>query len=257
MGTRSIGGTLLLLSVVLCGIPAGAASSREQRYSVEGSDVFRIGGREISSLIVYAGTETLTMSRAGATTALDARVEYSRIEGRATTRADGAFSATILSDGSQRDDANRDPDYLTVLNQPFSVLLDAATLRDLRGLTRSVPFDFPSPMTHGTLHGTLRRLPDGTLAGERVLGVAFAAGGPLKGTLSDRAMSLDGKISMNGTAYYSYAGALLLALDATLTIDGKLEGRADKAPVTIVYRRRIRPLGPSGTASRVLQTGKL
>jgi hypothetical protein len=113
-----------------------------------------------------------------------------------------------------------------------------------------MPFDFPSPLTGGTLHGALRRLPDGPLNGERVLGVAFSASGPLRGSLPDRpGVAVSGTIAMNGRAYYAYTTALLVALEATLQIDGELGGAADRRPVTIVYRRTIRPLGSVPTAA--------
>ena len=46
---------------------------------------------------------------------------------------------------------------------------------------------------------------------------------------------------MNGTAYYAYANALLLALDATLLIEGKVGGPGGNDSVTITYKRSIRP----------------
>jgi hypothetical protein len=58
-------------------------------------------------------------------------------------------------------------------------------------------------------------------------------------------MALDGSIRMSGTAWYSTSTALLLALDATLTISGNLNARSASDPVTIVYRRTIRADGPA------------
>jgi hypothetical protein len=144
--------------------------------------------------------------------------------------------------GTVFDESDDDPDYLAVLNQPFSIQLDAPTMRDLHAVSQAVPFDFPSPMTGAVLHGSLRRLTDASFGGMRVLGIAFTARGPLHGTLPDRPnLQLSGSIAMTGTAYYAYANALLLALDATLVIDGKLAGVAADEGVTIVYQRRIRP----------------
>jgi hypothetical protein len=45
---------------------------------------------------------------------------------------------------------------------------------------------------------------------------------------------------MQGTAYYAYGTALLLALDATLAIDGNLDATVTRSPVSIVYARSIR-----------------
>ena len=47
-------------------------------------------------------------------------------------------------------------------------------------------------------------------------------------------------LTMNGTAYYAYADALLLALDATLQIEGRVANSGQSDPVTIVYKRTIR-----------------
>ena len=122
---------------------------------------------------------------------------------------------------------------------------DAASVAANRGLVRAVPFDFPSPMTGAPLHGSLRRLPDGMLNGHRVLGVAFVARGPLNGSLPDRpGTGLSGTITMNGTAYYAYADAMLMALDATLQIEGRVANSSQSDPVTIVYKRTIRPQTP-------------
>ena len=101
-------------------------------------------------------------------------------------------------------------------------------------------------MTAAKLHGTLRRLPDALVGGARAMGIAFEAKGPLHGALPDRpAMALAGTITMKGTAYYDYATALLVALDATLAIDGNLDDSAHRAPVSIVYARSIRSAPPA------------
>jgi hypothetical protein len=240
MSVRFAGSVGLSLMVGLAS-PA-LAEPAVQLYAVAGSDSFRSAG-DLHSTITYAGNQRLTLTHTGNATTFAATVTYTRDDGKTAKRADGSFSTTVMPDGEQRDGPNRDPDYLTVLNQPFAVQLDAATMRDLRGLRGEVPFDFPSPMTGAPLHGVLRRLTDGMLRGERVLGIAFFATGPLNGALPDRpAVALTGGIRMNGTAYYAYGSALLLALDATLAIDGKLEDASAHDPVTIVYRRTIRPL---------------
>jgi hypothetical protein len=73
------------------------------------------------------------------------------------------------------------------------------------------------------------------------MGIAFEAKGPLHGALPDRpSMALAGTITMKGTAYYDYATALLVALDATLAIEGNIDDAARRAPVSIVYARSIR-----------------
>ena len=146
-------------------------------YTIDGEDSFQVAGHPERTQIVYAGTQRLAIERQGKVTRFTATVTYDRRESGAATHATGVFSSRILANGEQRDEPGSDPDYLTILNQPFSIELDAPTLRDLRGLVRPVPFDFPSPMTGAPLHGSLRRLPDGMLNGRRVLGIAFTARG--------------------------------------------------------------------------------
>jgi hypothetical protein len=244
MSARLLIGSVIIAFLVTLAAPAWAATP-VQWYTIDGKDSFQIAGRAVQTDIVYAGTQRLAIHRQGSATQFTATVTYERREAGSATHATGTFSTKILANGEQHDESNGDPDYLTILNQPFSVELDAPTLRDLRSLVRAVPFDFPSPMTGAPLHGSLRRLPDGTLNGRRVLGIAFAARGPINGSLPDRPdMALSGTITMNGTAYYAYADALLLALDATLQIEGRIANGGQSDPVTILYKRTIRPQAP-------------
>jgi hypothetical protein len=244
MSARLLTGSALLTLLVALTTPV-LADAPTHTYAIDGEDSFRIAGRDMRTQIVYTGTQRLAIDRRGNVTRFTATVDYNRHEGGTATHATGTFASTIRANGDQQDEAGNDPDYLTILNQPFSIELDAPTMRDLRSLTRAMPFDVPSPMTGAPLHGSLRRLPDGSLNGKRVLGIAFAAKGPLHGALPDRPdMALSGTITMNGTAYYAYADALLLALDATLQIDGRVANSGQNDPVTIVYKRTIRPQAP-------------
>jgi hypothetical protein len=241
MVTRILVGPALALSFLTLLAPANA-QAHVQDYAMAGTDSFRIAARELQTQIEYAGDQRLTIVRTGSVTHFTAAAAYVRREGGTAAHATGTFASTILPSGEQRDDGNADPDYLTILNQPFSIQLDAPTLRDLRSLAGAVPFDFPSPMTGTPLHGSLRRLLDRTFNGVRVLGIAFSAHGPLAGTLPDRpTLAVSGTITMNGTAYYAYTNALLLALDATLLIEGKVGGPTASDTVTIRYKRSIRP----------------
>ncbi len=62
----------------------------------------------------------------------------------------------------------------------------------------------------------------------------------MRGPLPDHPdMILSGTITMRGIAYYELKTSLLLALDATLTIQGKLDNARQMTPVTIVYKRSI------------------
>jgi hypothetical protein len=244
MSARLSTASALLSLLVALAAPA-FADQPVQSYAINGEDSFRIAGRDLSTRIVYTGTQRLAIDRHDRVTKFVATVSYDRREGGTATHASGTFTSVIAANGDQHDGPDEDPDYLTILNQPFSVELDAPTMRDLRSLAHAVPFDVPSPITGATLHGSLRRLPDGSLNGRRVLGIAFVAKGPLHGALPDRPdMALSGTITMNGTAYYAYTDALLLALDATLEIEGRVANSGQNDPVTIVYKRTIRPQLP-------------
>jgi hypothetical protein len=238
MTFRRVAGTLAFLAALAVTV---AAARADQAYTVEGHDAFRIGSGEVQSRTVYQGTQQLTIARDKAGTHYVARVEYDKSGDGGKQHERASFSATLLPSGDQRDGPAHDPDYLTVLNQPFAVQLDAATMRDLSHVRRAVPFDFPSPMTGAPLHGTLRRLPDAMLGSQRVMGIAFEAAGPLHGAPPNQpTLALAGAIKMKGTAYYAYDSALLLALEATLAIEGNLEDSSRRAPVSIVYARSIR-----------------
>jgi len=238
MFRRALAGTFALVTAVAV---VAATARADQEYVVNGHDTFRTANGEMRSETVYRGVQRLTITRSHGSTTYDARVEYDRDGDGGRQHQRASFTATLLPSGQQQDGVTNDPDYLTVLNQPFAVQLDAPTMRDLAHVKRPVPFDFPSPMTGATLHGTLRRLPDATVAGTRAMGVAFEAKGPLHGALPDRPrVQLAGSITMKGTAYYAYANALLVALNATLGIDGTVDDAASKAPISIVYARSIR-----------------
>ena len=241
--------SLTFLCVAVSAVAAPAAA--DQHYSISGSDRYQIGAAQLQTHIDYRGSETLTITRAarGATRYL-AKASYRRSDQSGAQTEGARFDALMSPSGEQTDQQNADPNYLTVLNQPFSVALDAATLRDLARLRGRVPFDFPSPMTGGTLHGYLSRGEESMVAGRRAIGVRFEATGPMRGPVPDHpAMALNGTIRMNGVAYYDLGSALLLALDATLNITGSLAERStgNPTPVLIVYKRAIRAEG--GTPS--------
>ncbi|GAC1411862.1 MAG: hypothetical protein NVSMB64_21920 [Candidatus Velthaea sp.] len=240
---RAAAGSVALLVFVVCAI---AAARAEQTYKVDGHDTYQIGGHDVRGEIAYTGTQALEIVKHKGSRRYIARVEYERNDQGTRAHEKGSFESTIRANGEQQDGANHDPDYLTVLNQPFAVQLDAPTLHDLSRLRGSVPFDFPSPMTGAPLHGSLRHVADAVINGERVLGVAFEATGPLHGSLPDHpAMALSGQIRMSGTAYYTYGDALLLALDATLAIGGNVDERSRRDPVSIVYKRSIKAIPPN------------
>ncbi len=218
-----------------------APALADQRYTVSGNDSYHIGSAGLESRINYDGTQTLHIVRQGKRTQFMATVRYMRTDQGSRAPARASFVQEMNASGEFADVADADPDYLTVLNQPFAIELDAQTLSDLLHLHGSVPFKFPSPITGGSLKGFLLRASIGRVSGRPVVGVGFDAAGPMTGPLPDHPrISMRGNIRMRGTAYYAVRGALLLALDETLTITGTLKDRGDAMPVTIVYKRSIR-----------------
>ncbi len=118
-----VAGTLALLAAVAATV---AAARADQAYTVDGHDVFRIGGGEVQSRTVYHGTQQLSIARDGGGTHYVARVEYDKSGDGGKQHEHASFAATLLPSGDQHDGPAHDPDYLTVLNQPFAVQLDAA-----------------------------------------------------------------------------------------------------------------------------------
>ena len=229
---------LNLAAVLVLASPASA----DQRYAVSGNDLYQIGQADLQSIITYAGTQQLTVRKEGDQTRFTAQAHYTRSDSAGKVPAQATFVQEMTAAGELRDKANLDPDYLTVLNQPFAVELDRATLRDLLHLRGRIPFAFPAPMIGGTLHGYLERGPTSRIASRPALTVNFDATGPMTGPLPDHAdMSITGRMRMRGTAYYALRGdALLVALNESLTISGSLHDRGHVSPVTIVYRRSIK-----------------
>lgn len=222
----------------MLGLPANA----DQRYAVSGNDRYQIGQTDLQTSIAYSGTQRLVITKDGAQKRFTAQATYTRSDSAGRVPAQASFVQVMTPAGELKDRMDLDPDYLTVLNQPFAVELDAATLRDLLHLRGRVPFVFPAPMTGGTLRGYLERGPTGRIGSRPVLAVNFDATGPMAGPLPDHAqMSITGTMRMHGTAYYSLRGeALLLALNETLSISGKLHDRSQSSPVKIVYERSIK-----------------
>lgn len=231
---------LALAYVCAVAAPAGA----DQTYAVSGRDSFAIGAGDIRSVVTYEGMQRLRVRKRGKFVRLDAHVTYVRGDGSARSDAVGDYVADVLPSGEMVDSADHDPDYLTVLNQPFAAQLDRATLADLQHLHGALPFDFPSPFTGSSLHGYLQHIGNGRVRSRRSVGVRFESAGPMRGELPDRpGLTLQGTIAMRGTAYYDLDTALLVLLDTTVTITGNVSNRTGKDPVTITYARTIRANG--------------
>ncbi len=226
--------TALLSSLTL---PAAAA----QHYGVTGEDSFQVGKALGISRVIYAGSEDLDVQNDPNGRRYEANADYTRTDDSGKAEVHARFVQELLRDGQFEDRSDEDPDFLTILNQPFAVQLDSTTLRDLEHLHGMVPFEAASPLGGAQLTGYLRSAPSGDIGGEHVVGVRFEANGPMSGSLPEHPTAiLEGTMRMNGTAYYAANGALLLALDATLTIEGKLRNGINAVPVRIVYHRAIR-----------------
>lgn len=227
-----------LAAALMLGLPANA----DQRYAVSGNDRYQIGQSDLQTSITYSGTQHLTVVRDDGQKRFTAQASYTRSDAAGSVPAQASFVQVMTPQGELKDRMDLDPDYLTVLNQPFAVELDSQTLHDLLHLRGRVPFVFPAPMTGGTLHGYLERGAGGRINGRPVLAVAFDASGPMVGPLPDRTqMSITGTMRMRGTAYYALRGdPLLLALNETLSISGTLHDRSQTSPVKIIYQRSIK-----------------
>jgi hypothetical protein len=231
----------ILCTLAIAGGPAEPVRAADQHYLVSGRDSFIIGDGDIQSEVNYRGTQVLTVTRRGKTTRYAAKVSYVRDDQGAASPATATYVIDFSARGDQIASADHDPDYLTVLNQPFAAQLDAKTLSGLRALRTIAPFDFPSPFTNTIFHGRLERIGVGMIGARQAIGVRFEAAGPMRGSLPDRPeLKLVGGIVMSGSAYYDLETARLLALDATVTISGTVSNRSNKDPVTIVYRRTLR-----------------
>lgn len=232
--------TRALVAVVAVLVAAQTPES-SQLYRVSGKDSFAIGSRELRSDIAYSGKQRLTIRRAGNASWYTAQVDYRKFEQDQSQESTAKFVSLILKSGEEVDEQNADPDFLTVLNQPFAAQLDPQTIRDVRKLKGSSPFSFSPAMTGATLNGSIYHVGDGLIAGHPVVGIGFDATGPMRGTIPEhREILLRGTIRMSGRAYYTSASALLLGLDATLTIAGTLADGSTSDPVKILYRRTIR-----------------
>jgi hypothetical protein len=219
-----------------------AVARADQLYAVSGQDRYRVGTTLGSTQVIYSGTERLMIEHRGATRRFVSQIRYTRSDQGGTAVVHARFVQDLKPDGTFVDRTDEDPDFLSVLNQPFAVQLDAMTLRGLEHLHGMVPFAAQSPFGGAELHGYLRSAPPGPVDGDPAVGVRFEADGPMNGTLPDHpGGTLEGTLHMDGTAYYAQRGALLLELDATLSINGKLRSGTASIPVKITYRRTIEP----------------
>ncbi|MHB8177005.1 MAG: hypothetical protein ACYDA5_07085 [Vulcanimicrobiaceae bacterium] len=213
-----------------------------RRYTISGSDIFTVG-RQPAERVTYRGTQRLRITQVDRTIRFEATARYVRNDGAGDIPGTARFVQLLLPGDNFADRSNHDPEDLTILNQPFSIQLDRATLAQLYALKGSAPFALASPMAGGTLHGTLTRGSVARLAGQRVLEVTFAATGRMHGPLpSHPSMDIDGRMQMHGTADYALWGGWLVAFSARLNIAGAIADLDHAVPVKIVYHRSMRQL---------------
>jgi hypothetical protein len=214
------------------------------QYDASGQDLYRIESAATSSKVSYAGSEGLTVRREGAGLRFEARARYTRSGPDGESRAEARFVQVLLPDGTFEDRVDDDPDFLTILNQPFAVRLDAATLRDLRALRGRVPFSATSPLgAEAVLQGFLRHATGGPIDGRPTVAVNFEAAGAMTGPLPGSARTLvSGSMRMDGFAYYALDSGTLVALNVTLTLKARLaqSHTSVSVPVSITYTRSIR-----------------
>lgn len=221
-----------------------APAHADLQYQTVGDDVYQGEPTATASRVAYVGSERLSIQHQGGSLRFEARARYTRTGPEGKSSAEARFVQVLRPDGSFEDAVDDDPDFLTILNQPFAVRLDLVTLRDVRELHHPVPFAASSPLEgHTLLNGFLRPAANGPIEGRPTVAVRFEADGPMDGTLPGHAdAAVAGRMRMDGTAYYALDDGLLLALDVTLTIDARLRERRESLsfPVRIVYRRWIR-----------------
>jgi hypothetical protein len=220
------------------------AALADLQYDTAGEDVYRVAPAGAISRVSYAGSERLSVARDGKMLRFTARARYTRDGPDGKSRSEALFVQVLHPDGSLEDRTDDDPDFLTILNQPFAVRLDSATLRDLRALRGRVPFSAMSPLGNdAVLRGYLRPGSNGPINGRQTVAVRFEAAGAISGALPGYADgTVSGTMRMEGAAYYALDDATLLALTVTLVLDaGLAQGKPSATlPLHVTYRRSMR-----------------
>ena len=229
-----------LFSVLLLGAhaPTHCASALSRFY---GEDAYTIDGRNVMT-VVYDGTQSLRVSRVGADLRFENVIEYTKTLGSRVRRKTARVVRILTPDLREiRTSLNQDEDSLSLLDQPFAARIDGKTLAALAGLTQSIPFTASSPLGGAPLHGSLRAVGSPATVPAGGVRVAFTASGPMRGPLPELpTASIDGKISLVGTAEYDAAGALV-RLRSRLRITGLLAASGQSGPIEILFVRRFAP----------------
>jgi len=246
--------TIPLLTILLALAAAPAPSllplPAPVGYRVTGSDLYEIG-TSITKHIAYAGTEILSIRRERDGERFSAVVTYLRADGAHRAQATARFEQVLAPDGTAHDILDEDPDFLTVLNQPFAVRIDAGTIAALETVTKRIPFDAPSPLGQGLLEGYLQPSERTIVHGVPALAVRFSADGAMDGPLPDHpSLRVVGGLHLDGRADYALDDGRLLDLDARLTLTGGIRTDSGETPVRIVYLRTLRTSAAPTTQAR-------
>lgn len=134
-----------------------------------------------------------------------------------------------------------DPDDLSVLSQPLPYEIGVRQLRAIVALTSPFPFDFHVSRGAGTVSGYLAPAPNSS--GSDVVGIAFAAKGPMRGPLPGApGVTVSGELTLSGTAYYSKRDLRLVMIDDATVFDGHVDDATHAIPVHVSYERKIQAL---------------
>jgi hypothetical protein len=232
---------LILVAALL---PVVSAAPSDLQYELAGEDLYQIESAATVSRVSYTGTETLTVTPDDGGVRFEARARYVRDAADGKYNGGARFVTELLADGSFENRIDDDPDFLTILNQPFAVRVDSSTLQDLRALRGAVPFSGGSPLGGATvLRGQLRLGTSGPIDGRPSVAVRFQADGPMSGAMPGYTdSSVSGTMRMDGTAFYALSDGMLLAFNVRLTIDARLRQKDSGVfiPMHITYRRSLR-----------------
>jgi len=229
-----------LLSILVLGAHAGAqCSSSLSRF--RGEDAYTIDGRNVMT-VRYDGTQSLRVRHDGADLRFENVIDYTKQLGSQIRHKTARVVRLLTPDLRElRTPLNQDEDSLSLLDQPFAARIDAKTLAALGGLKQAIPFTASSPLGGAPLHGTLRAAGMREKPPAGGVRVAFTAGGPMRGPLPELpTASIDGTISLVGTAEYDATGALV-RLHSRLQIHGLLAASGQSGPIEILYVRRFAP----------------
>lgn len=220
-------------------------ASAELIFHLSGYDRLNVSDSNIRSFVSYDGVENVRIAHTrGEMPRMRIDAQYRVDDGKTVTAATAHAGGVITADGGGDPPVAQDPAYLTLLTQPFAIVLDPQTLLDVDHLLTPLPFQSNSPLTGSQLHGTLTKGKPGTVAGFPVAVLQFRAEGPIHGSLPyNESVRLAGTVHMDGIACYRRADGLLLSLVTIVHVAGRVGDTGSGAPIEFTYQRSIRAVG--------------